>query len=408
MGHTDFSSSQAPAAIDLEAGHREPRRAHLSVVMPAFNEAQSIAATIAELTRFLAPRVASHEILVVDDGSTDATAAAVVALPSAWPVVLLQLSRNFGKEAAITAGLEHAQGDVVLCIDADGQHPLATADQMLRLWQQGHDMVYAVRQDRGNDSPFKRWGARWFYRALGIGGQVLIPPDAGDFRVLDRRVVDAIRAMPEHNRFMKGLYAWVGFRTVGVPYIPAPRGNGASHYSRAKLLRLAWSGITGFSSLPLRAASVVGLGLALLASGYLLDATGIDMEGKEAVIVGHSELVGKPVSLMLLDRLATVTICHIATAKRGLLAEHVRRAEILVVAVGSPEVIRGEWVRPGAVVIDVGINQVGTRVVGDVEFAPAQERAAFMTPVPGGVGPMTIAALMKNTLESATRRLAAG
>ena len=132
----------------------------------------------------------------------------------------------------------------------------------------------------------------------------------------------------------------------------------------------------------------------------LLDATGIDMEGKEAVIVGHSELVGKPVSLMLLDRQATVTICHIATAKRGLLADHVRRAEILVVAVGSPEVIRGEWVRPGAAVIDVGINQVGTRVVGDVEFIPAKERAAFMTPVPGGVGPVTVSMLMQNTVKA--------
>jgi len=132
----------------------------------------------------------------------------------------------------------------------------------------------------------------------------------------------------------------------------------------------------------------------------LLEATGTDMEGKEAVIVGHSELVGKPVSLMLLDRLATVTICHIATAKRGLLADHVRRAEILVVAVGSPEVIRGEWIRPGAVVIDVGISQVGPRVVGDVEFAPAKARAAFITPVPGGVGPVTVSMLMQNTVKA--------
>ncbi len=270
MGHTDFSPRLAQEALGarLETPQRDAQRSHLSVVMPAFNESHNIAATIAELARFLVARVASYEVLVVDDGSTDATAAAVVALPSAWPVVLLQLSRNFGKEAAITAGLEHAQGDIVLCIDADGQHPLATVDEMLRLWERGHDMVYGVRNDRGTDSRFKRWGARWFYQALGLGGQVTIPPDAGDFRVMDRRVVDAIRSMPEHNRFMKGLYAWVGFQSVGVPYVPAPRHNGASHYSRTKLLRLAWSGITGFSSLPLRAASVVGLGLALLAFGY--------------------------------------------------------------------------------------------------------------------------------------------
>jgi len=137
-----------------------------------------------------------------------------------------------------------------------------------------------------------------------------------------------------------------------------------------------------------------------LAVMRMLDATGIAMEAKEAVIVGHSELVGKPVSLMLLDRLVTVTISHIATARRGLLADHVRRAEILVVAVGSPEVIKGEWIRPGAAVIDVGINQVGSRVVGDVEFVPAKERAAFITPVPGGVGPVTVSMLMQNTVKA--------
>ncbi|MBI3247006.1 MAG: bifunctional 5,10-methylenetetrahydrofolate dehydrogenase/5,10-methenyltetrahydrofolate cyclohydrolase [Deltaproteobacteria bacterium] len=137
-----------------------------------------------------------------------------------------------------------------------------------------------------------------------------------------------------------------------------------------------------------------------LAVMRMLDATGIAMEGKEAVIVGHSELVGKPLSLMLLDRQATVTICHIATARRGLLAEHTRRAEILVVAVGSPEVIKGEWIRPDAAVIDVGINQVGKQIVGDVEYIPARERAAFITPVPGGVGPVTVAMLMQNTLKA--------
>jgi methylenetetrahydrofolate dehydrogenase (NADP+)/methenyltetrahydrofolate cyclohydrolase len=137
-----------------------------------------------------------------------------------------------------------------------------------------------------------------------------------------------------------------------------------------------------------------------LAVMRLLDATEISIEGKEAVIVGHSELVGKPVSLMLLDRLATVTISHIATAKRGLLADHVRRAEILVVAVGSPGVIKGDWIRPGAAVIDVGINQVGSRVVGDIEFTAAEQRAAFITPVPGGVGPVTVAMLMQNTVNA--------
>ena len=137
----------------------------------------------------------------------------------------------------------------------------------------------------------------------------------------------------------------------------------------------------------------------------LLETTGLEMEGKEAVIVGHSDLVGKPVSLMLVDRLATVTICHIATAQRGLLADHVRRAEILVVAVGSPAIIKGDWVREGATVIDVGISQVGSRIVGDVEFPIAQERAAFITPVPGGVGPMTVASLLCNVVRAKERQI---
>jgi polyisoprenyl-phosphate glycosyltransferase len=270
MGHPDIAITLAPDDVDAanRGRARDLRRARLSVVMPAFNEAQSVARSIMALVGFLDSRCGSCEILVVDDGSTDATAGAVLGLPEAWPVTLVQLSRNFGKESALTAGLEHARGDVVVCIDADGQHPLPTLDRMLQLWEQGNDMVYAVRQDRGADSRFKRWGARWFYRALGVGNQVVIPPDAGDFRVMDRSVVDAIRALPERNRFMKGLYAWVGFKSVGVPYTAVPRVNGASHFSKAKLLGLAWSGLTGFSALPLRAASVVGLLLALLAFAY--------------------------------------------------------------------------------------------------------------------------------------------
>ncbi|MCM8813103.1 MAG: bifunctional 5,10-methylenetetrahydrofolate dehydrogenase/5,10-methenyltetrahydrofolate cyclohydrolase [Candidatus Omnitrophica bacterium] len=130
----------------------------------------------------------------------------------------------------------------------------------------------------------------------------------------------------------------------------------------------------------------------------LLTSTGMDLYGKEAVVVGHSEIVGKPVSLMLLNRYVTTSVCHIATSRRGLLADHIRRAEILVVAVGKPQVIAGDWIREGAVVIDVGINCVAGKLVGDVEFIPAQERAAFITPVPGGVGPLTVAMLLRNVV----------
>ena len=133
----------------------------------------------------------------------------------------------------------------------------------------------------------------------------------------------------------------------------------------------------------------------------LLNSTGIDLYGKEVVIVGHSEIVGKPLSLLLLDKFATVTVCHIGTSQAGKLEEHVRKAEVLIVAVGKAGLIKGEWIKEGAIVIDVGINRVGDKIVGDVEFEEAQKRASWITPVPGGVGPLTVTMLMRNLVEAA-------
>ena len=132
----------------------------------------------------------------------------------------------------------------------------------------------------------------------------------------------------------------------------------------------------------------------------LLNSTGIDLYGKEVVVVGHSEIVGKPLVMLLLEKFATVTICHIATSKAGKLQEHVERAQVLIVAVGQAGLIKGEWIKKGAVVIDVGINRLGDKIVGDVEFESAEKRASFITPVPGGVGPLTVAILMRNLVEA--------
>jgi methylenetetrahydrofolate dehydrogenase (NADP+)/methenyltetrahydrofolate cyclohydrolase len=137
-----------------------------------------------------------------------------------------------------------------------------------------------------------------------------------------------------------------------------------------------------------------------LAVMELIESTGIDLAGTDAVVVGHSEIVGRPVTMLLLDKLATTTVCHVGTSKAGRLEEHVRRADVLVVAVGKPNFIKGEWIKPGAVVIDVGINVVGGHVVGDVEFEAGRARAGFITPVPGGVGPVTVMMVMKNTVEA--------
>lgn len=136
-----------------------------------------------------------------------------------------------------------------------------------------------------------------------------------------------------------------------------------------------------------------------MAAMELLESTGVDLYGKEAVVIGHSEIVGKPLALMLLDKFATTTVCHIATGERGILPEHVKRAEVLVVAVGKAGIVKGEWVKDGAIVIDVGINKVGDKILGDVEFDGASQRASYITPVPGGIGPLTTVILMRNTVE---------
>ncbi|HTT09966.1 MAG TPA: glycosyltransferase family 2 protein [Burkholderiaceae bacterium] len=259
------------STLVVEAADAPPRKlasARVSVVIPAFNEAASIGTTLEPIARFLRASAGSFEIVVVDDGSADATAATAAALPAEMGVVVVQLSRNFGQGAAISAGLDVASGDVVVCMDADGQHPLPAAREMLQHWESGYDMVYAYKRHRDDESRFKRFGSRWFYRLIGIGTSVHIPPNASEFRVMDRKVVDALKRMTERTRFMKGLFAWVGFRSLGIPYDPLPRTKGTSTYSRRKLIAFAWTGLTAYTAAPLRAASAVGLLLSLGALAY--------------------------------------------------------------------------------------------------------------------------------------------
>ncbi len=241
----------------------------LSCVVPAFNEAATLPQLLPALTRTLDASGYPYEVIVVDDGSSDDTAALMARLCQDQPGLrLVRLSRNFGKEAALTAGLDQAQGDAVILLDADLQHDPELIGSMLEHWRQGAQMVYTVRQDRHLESSFKRAGTRWFYRLVNRGARFRIPADAGDFRLLDRKVVDALRQLPETHRFMKGLYAWAGFRTVALPYTPHARGNGASHFGPWKLMNFAIDGITAFSTWPLRVATGIGLLSAALAFLY--------------------------------------------------------------------------------------------------------------------------------------------
>ena len=245
-----------------------PARPAISYVVPAFNEAANLGLLLAGLTEQLAGLTERWEVLVIDDGSHDATPAAMAPWLTRPGVRYVRLSRNFGKEAALTAGIDKANGDVVLLMDADLQHPASLVPDMLAAWVAGADMVCAARTSRADETWAKRVGTAIFYHLVNRNSAVPIPVDAGDFRLMDRRVVDALKSLPERNRFMKGLYAWVGFHNVIIPYMPAERHAGVSTFSMKRLARLAFTGVTAFTNAPLRLWSALGVVIALGAIGF--------------------------------------------------------------------------------------------------------------------------------------------
>jgi len=252
----------------MQAASR-PARPSISCVVPAFNEAENLPTLLAQLLPELAALTERFEIVIVDDGSTDETAAAIAPWLPKGGVRYLRLSRNFGKEHALTAGIDHAGGEVVVLMDADLQHPVEIIAKMVAAWQGGADMVCAARASRADESLAKRIGTALFYWMVNRrGSKVQIPVDAGDFRLMDRCVVDALKSLPERNRFMKGLYAWVGFRTEIIDYQPAERQAGQSSFSLRSLVRLALTGVTAFSNLPLRLWSALGALIAVGAIGF--------------------------------------------------------------------------------------------------------------------------------------------
>lgn len=241
----------------------------ISVIAPCFNEEKNVAALHARLSSVFAHAQDSLEIVFVDDGSSDCTSAEIEKISTHdGRVRLVQFARNFGKEAALTAGLDHASGDAVVFIDADLQHPPEFIHQMIAAWRDGAEVVYGVRQNRDGDGLARRTFTFFFYGLLNTFGEIRIPPNAGDYRLLDRKAADALRALPERNRFMKGLYAWVGFRTLALPLKVEDREVGQSRFSFAKLAEFGLGGITAFSNIPLRLAGFVGLAVAIAALLY--------------------------------------------------------------------------------------------------------------------------------------------
>ncbi|HJS31083.1 MAG TPA: glycosyltransferase family 2 protein [Alphaproteobacteria bacterium] len=264
----------------------------ISIVVPMYNEAANVASFFGRLLPTLDRLGLDYEVVCVDDGSSDATRELLLAARGETRrVKIVGLSRNFGKEVALTAGLRYARGAAVVPIDADLQHPPELIPALVEKWQEGFDVVYAVRRSRAADTALRRLSARLFYWIFDRLSDVSMPRDAGDFRLLDRRVVDVINTMPERSRFMKGIFAWVGFRQVGVQFDPDERFIGKSKWGFGRLFHYAADALTAFSNFPLIAWGYIGAIIAfvsLAAGAFFIVRTlilGVDVPGYASLIV---------------------------------------------------------------------------------------------------------------------------
>lgn len=264
-----------------------------SFVVPVLNERE----TLEELYRRLRPVMDAldgpSEIVLVDDGSIDDSFEIMCKLQETDPrIKVVRLSRNFGHQIALTAGLDRAVGRAVIIMDADLQDPPEVALELAERWREGYDVVYAVRADRAGESRIKIASARWFYRLMGRIGEVRFPTDAGDFRLVDRRVVDAVSGMREHRRYLRGMFAWVGYDQTGVHYVRAPRHHGTTKFPMRKMLSFARDGIVSFSTAPLRLALNFGFAVSVLSFLLGIGAAVVKLTGLYAVPGWASIAVG--------------------------------------------------------------------------------------------------------------------
>ena len=318
----------------------------LSVVVPVFNESANIEPLCDRLVPILERVAASWEVVFVDDGSEDDTLSMIRARNAAEPRIgAVSFSRNFGKEVAIAAGLDHARGRAVVIMDADLQHPPEVIERFVARWREGYVMVYGQRTSRADESAVKRGFARLFYRLFDSFTHMHLPEGAGDFRLIDARGVEVLRGLSERSRFSKGLYAWIGFKTIGIPFVVEERRHGATKWSFRMLFRFAFDGITAFSTVPLRVWTYLGgliSVLAIAAAAYFAVRTllfGVDVAGYPSLIVSITFLGG--VQLMSLGIIGEYI---------GRIFAEVKRRPLYVVAerigdaaeASQPEIIRDE------------------------------------------------------------------
>ena len=308
--------------------------------MPAFNEETVLPAFHERLTAALDELDFPSEIVFVNDGSSDDTLEVLTRLRDGDPrIAIINLSRNFGKEIALTAGLDYAGGDATIVIDADLQDPPELIPDLVSRWREGYDVVYAKRLSREGETFLKRTTARLFYRVIQrLGGRISIPEDTGDYRLLSRRALDALGRLREHHRFMKGLFAWVGFRQIAVPYHRDPRYAGESKWNYWQLWNFSLEGITGFTIGPLKVATYIGSATALLAFAF-----GIYII-IETLIYGNP-VAGYPslmVAVLMLGGLQLVTI--------GIVGEYLGR--IFNETKGRPLYIVADYLPPDSEAIE--------------------------------------------------------
>ncbi len=266
----------------------EPR---ISLIVPVLNEQDVVEIFLQKTSSVMEKAGFDYEYVFINDGSTDNTLARLIELSAGNSHIrIINLSRNFGKEAGVTAGIDHVRGNVLIPIDVDLQDPPELIPQFVEKWREGYDVVYGVRTRRDDDSVMKRASAGWFYRLFNRLSPVHIPDNAGDFRLIDERATEVLRQLPERNRFMKGLFSWVGFYSIGVPYSRPARAAGQTKWNFSKLWNFALDGIFSFSTVPLRIWSYVGIVISVMAfiyASFIITRTvilGIDLPGYASLL----------------------------------------------------------------------------------------------------------------------------